>query len=95
MIFIDSHCHIDGQAFDADRDETVERAKTAGVKAMLVVGTGDPHNGELAKAVETAEKYKNVFAKNYKNCNFCQKLQDFVIFCKKLRKFFAKNYNIL
>ena len=31
MIFIDSHCHIDGEKFDADRDEVVQRAKDAGV----------------------------------------------------------------
>lgn len=62
MKFIDSHCHIDDEAFDADRDEIVERAKKAGVKAMLVVGMGNPHNGEVAKAIETAEKYENVFA---------------------------------
>ncbi len=62
MIFIDSHCHIDGEAFDADRDEVIERAKNAGVKAMLNVGTGNPHNGEIAKAVAVAESYENVFA---------------------------------
>lgn len=62
MNFIDSHCHIDGEAFDEDRDAVVERAKEAGVRAMLVVGTGNPHDGEIAGAVETAEKYKNVFA---------------------------------
>ncbi len=62
MIFVDSHCHIDGEAFDADRDEIIQRAKDAGVAAMLTVGTGNPHNGEIAKAVEAAEKYKNVFA---------------------------------
>lgn len=62
MNFIDSHCHIDGEAFDADRDEVVKRASEAGVKAMLVVGTGNPHDGEIARAVETAERYENVFA---------------------------------
>lgn len=62
MIFVDSHCHIDGEAFDDDRDEVVKRAKDAGVAAMLVVGTGDPHTGEIQKAVETAAKYENVFA---------------------------------
>jgi TatD DNase family protein len=62
MIYIDSHCHIDGEQFDADRDEVIERAESAGVKMMLVVGTGNPHDGEIAKAVETAEKYENVFA---------------------------------
>jgi TatD DNase family protein len=62
MNFIDSHCHIDGEAFDEDRDEVVKRAKEAGVMAMLVVGTGNPHDGEIAKAVRVAQQYENVFA---------------------------------
>jgi TatD DNase family protein len=62
MIFVDSHCHIDGAAFDADRDAVVRRAKDAGVKAMLTIGTGNPHNGEIERAVRVAEKYENVFA---------------------------------
>lgn len=62
MIFIDSHCHIDGDAFDGERDEIVRRAKDAGVKAMLNVGTGNPHDGEIEKAVRVAERYENVFA---------------------------------
>ncbi len=62
MIFVDSHCHIDGEAFDGDRDEIVERAKNAGVEMMLTVGTGNPHNGEIGRAVEIAEHYENVFA---------------------------------
>ena len=62
MIFVDSHCHVDGEQFDSDRDEVIERAKAAGVKAMLTVGTGNPHTGEIERAVRTAEKYDNVFA---------------------------------
>ncbi len=62
MIFVDSHCHIDGEQFDADRDEVVRRAKDAGVKMMLTVGTGNPHDGEIERAVKCAEKYENVFA---------------------------------
>ena len=62
MIFIDSHCHIDGDAFNDDRDAIVQRAKDAGVKAMLNVGTGNPHDGEIEKAVRVAEAYDNVFA---------------------------------
>ena len=62
MIFTDSHCHIDGEQFDADRDEVVRNANNAGVKYMLDVGTGNPLSGEIAKAVEVAEKYENVFA---------------------------------
>lgn len=62
MIFADSHCHIDGEAFDADRDEIIKRANDAGVKFMLTVGTGNPHDGEIEHAVKIAEKYENVFA---------------------------------
>ncbi|MGI9055366.1 MAG: TatD family hydrolase [Pyrinomonadaceae bacterium] len=62
MYFIDSHCHIDGEAFDEDRDEIVQRAKDEGVKAMLNIGTGNPHNGEIDKAVQVAEQYENIFA---------------------------------
>ena len=62
MIFVDSHCHIDGEAFDEDRREVVERAQAAGVKFMLCVGTGNPHDGEIEKAVRVAEQYENVFA---------------------------------
>lgn len=62
MMFIDSHCHIDGEAFDADRDEVVQRAQDAGVAAMLNIGTGDPHSHDFRKAVAVAEKYENVFA---------------------------------
>jgi TatD DNase family protein len=61
-MLIDSHCHIDGEAFDADRDEVVARAKEAAVVAMLTVGTGDPHSDDIRKAVEVAKKYENVFA---------------------------------
>ncbi|MBP9663013.1 MAG: TatD family hydrolase [Pyrinomonadaceae bacterium] len=59
---IDSHCHIDGEQFDADRDEVVQRAHDAGVAAMLDVGTGDPHSDDFRRAVAVAERYENVYA---------------------------------
>jgi TatD DNase family protein len=62
MNLVDSHCHIDGEQFDDDRDEVVARAHDAGVTVMLVVGTGDPHSGDIRRAVDTAERYQNVFA---------------------------------
>lgn len=61
-MFVDSHAHIDGEEFDADRDEVVARAREAGVRAILNVGTGDPHGGGLERAVETAERYEGVYA---------------------------------
>lgn len=62
MNLVDSHCHIDGEAFDADRDEVVQRARDAGVVAMLNVGTGDPHSDDFRKAVAVAELYGNVYS---------------------------------
>lgn len=61
-MLIDSHCHIDGEQFDADRDEIVQRARDAGVAAMLNVGTGDPRSDDFRRAVAVAEKYDKVFA---------------------------------
>jgi TatD DNase family protein len=61
-MFVDSHAHIDGEEYTVDRDEVVERAREAGVCAILNVGTGDPHSGALERAVEVAEKYKDVYA---------------------------------
>jgi TatD DNase family protein len=63
MIFVDSHCHIDGKEFDADREDVIKRAESAGVRAMLVVGTGEASDFEnFERAVEVAEKYENIFA---------------------------------
>lgn len=62
FVLIDSHCHIDGEQFDADRDEVVNRAREAGVVAMLNVGTGDPRGDDFRRAVAVAEGYENVFA---------------------------------
>jgi TatD DNase family protein len=43
----DSHAHVDGPEFDADRDEVLARARAAGVKRMVVIGAvGDPSSAE-------------------------------------------------
>ena len=60
--FIDSHCHIDGPEYDADREEVITRAHDAGVAMMLNVGTGDPHSGAFERAVGCAEKHEAVYA---------------------------------
>ncbi len=61
-MFVDSHAHLDGPEFDADRDDVVQRARDAGLSAILNVGTGDPHSGALERAVELAEKHAEIFA---------------------------------
>jgi TatD DNase family protein len=60
-MFIDSHAHIDGPEFDADRDEVIQRAREAGISSILNVGTGDPLGGALERAVELAEKHEDIY----------------------------------
>ncbi|HEX6648618.1 MAG TPA: TatD family hydrolase [Pyrinomonadaceae bacterium] len=60
-MFIDSHAHIDGPEFDVDRDQIIERAKTAGVSVILNVGTGDPNAGVFERAIKVGKKYECVF----------------------------------
>ncbi len=62
MIFVDSHCHVDGAEFDRDRGDVIKRAEENGVKMMLVIGTGEPHSGNFERAVSLAEKNENIFA---------------------------------
>src|SRR3954463_5821685 len=62
IMFVDSHAHIDGEEFDADRVEVVARAREAGVGAILNVGTGDPHGGNFERAVALTEEYEGVYA---------------------------------
>jgi len=52
---VDSHCHIDMPAFDADRDAVMERARAAGVEAMLLIGGIDQEQGHLRALRVAAE----------------------------------------
>src|SRR5713101_1079741 len=61
-MFVDSHCHIDGAEYDADREEVISRARDAGVTTMLNVGTGDPQSGAFDRAVQLAEKHLEIYA---------------------------------
>ena len=61
MSLIDSHCHLDSQEFEADRDEVIARALEAGVERMMAIGTG---NGppDLEAAVCLADKHDAFYA---------------------------------
>ena len=60
-MLVDSHCHLDGRAFDGDREAVLERARAAGVGFMLAIGTG---NGppDLEAAIRIAENHPDVGA---------------------------------
>jgi TatD DNase family protein len=40
-MFVDSHAHLDGKQFDADREQVIARAREAGVEAIVAIGNGD------------------------------------------------------
>lgn len=56
---IDSHTHLEMEEFDKDRAEVIKRAESAGVEAMITVGTTVE---ECYKAVEIANTYECVYA---------------------------------
>ncbi len=56
LSIVDSHCHVDMPDFDADRDAVLERARAAGVEAMLVVG-GLDEAGSHRRALQVAERH--------------------------------------
>lgn len=47
MTFIDTHTHLDGHEFDADRDEVVARAKAAGVSMVFIPAIDLPTVGSV------------------------------------------------
>jgi TatD DNase family protein len=57
----DSHAHVDGPEFDADRDEVLGRARAAGVRRLVVIGAvGDPTSAK--RAVALAERDPQIWA---------------------------------
>ncbi|HEV7474136.1 MAG TPA: TatD family hydrolase [Pyrinomonadaceae bacterium] len=61
-MFVDSHAHIDGVEYEADRLEVIQRARDAGVHTILNVISGDLHSGAFERAVELAEKFAEIYA---------------------------------
>ena len=60
-MFIDSHAHLDGKQFDADREDVIARAREAGVQTMVAIGNGDGPP-TLDAGVQLAEKYSFMYA---------------------------------
>jgi TatD DNase family protein len=55
-MFIDSHAHLEGARYDADRDLVLARAQQEGIEAFLAIGNGDgPDTADCG--IRLAEKY--------------------------------------
>ncbi len=59
MKFIDTHCHIHEDTFTFEPDETITRARAAGVEKLIVVGTS---TADSADTVAFAARHDNVWA---------------------------------
>jgi TatD DNase family protein len=60
-MYIDSHAHLEGKRFDADRAQVLARAKAAGVDTILAIGIGDGP-GSLDCAIKLAENHSQLHA---------------------------------
>ena len=61
MELIDSHAHIDFPQFAEDREAMLERARAAGVTALLAIGTG-PGPEKLDAAIPFTEQHDWIYA---------------------------------
>jgi TatD DNase family protein len=59
MRLIDTHCHLDWNSFDADREAVIDRAVQAGVTRMITIGVDGPSS---RRAIEIADRYEAVYA---------------------------------
>jgi TatD DNase family protein len=55
---IDSHCHLDTEPFDEDREAMFQRAFDAGVRAMVVPGIAI---ADMPRVLEMADRYPHVY----------------------------------
>lgn len=58
-MIVDVHCHLNHQLFKDDLDQVIQRAKKAGVKAIVCSGVNHPSNEEV---LQLAKKYDIVYA---------------------------------
>ena len=58
---VDSHCHLDHEQFNPDRDAVIERAIEAGVGRMLAIGTGDGPP-DLEAGIRLADRHSVIYA---------------------------------
>lgn len=58
---IDSHCHLDMESFERDLEPVLQRARDAGVTAMIAIGASGPLEANEA-AVRLARQHDHIFA---------------------------------
>ncbi len=61
MQLVDTHCHLDNDQFDSDREAVIERARAAGVERLMAIGTGEGPP-DLEAGVRLADRYPFIYA---------------------------------
>ena len=59
LAFIDTHCHLEMTEFDEDRDAVIQRAREAGVEAVITVGSDLKGN---IGSLRLSEKYDFIYS---------------------------------
>ena len=62
MRIVDSHVHLEMGQFDEDRGAMLERARAAGVEALLAIGSGSSPTERLDAAIPFAEQHDWIYA---------------------------------
>ncbi len=57
-MYVDTHCHLEIEDFDDDRDEIIKASLVEGLVCMLTVGTEERY---FAKVTEIIDKYPEVY----------------------------------
>ncbi|MGH9580457.1 MAG: TatD family hydrolase [Terriglobales bacterium] len=60
-MFVDSHAHLEMPQFDADREQVFERARAAGVEAVVAIGSGTGP-GSMDCGIRLAEAHEGTYA---------------------------------
>ncbi len=58
-ILVDTHCHLDLDEFNADRDQVIQKAKQAGVEILINPGID---GSSSQKALDIASRNQNIFS---------------------------------
>jgi TatD DNase family protein len=60
-LFVDSHAHLEGPQFDADREQVILRARDAGIDTIVAIGNGTGP-GSLDCGIQLAQQYDFIYA---------------------------------
>ena len=70
---LDIHTHLFWDRYDADRDAVIRRAREAGVRRMISVGTSPEDNPQ---AIALAKRYDDIYASVGLHPHFFNQLTD-------------------